>query len=207
MTGYIYKMSWVDCPFYYIGQTINVKARMREHLTKLKRGAHGNKKIQSVYNRYGIPVFQIIEQCSVNALNAAEQKYLTEMKSDSNSCNIYFFASSANGYKWSEEKKRKHSQILKDRVSRGFKPPSLFGKDNPFYGRKHSEESITKMKKIKEGKRMGGENPKAIIVLNCETGIFYDCIKHASETTMYSAMYLVRMLSGDRKNKTSFIYA
>jgi hypothetical protein len=45
------------------------------------------------------------------------------------------------------------------------------------------------------------------LVLNLETGIFYESSLEASKVTNFKPNYFRRMLSGDRKNKTSFIYA
>lgn len=59
-----------------------------------------------------------------------------------------------------------------------------------------------------ENNYMFGKLPhNAKIVLNLETGIYYNSSKEASLTTKYKEKFFSRMLSGDRKNKTSFIYA
>ena len=45
------------------------------------------------------------------------------------------------------------------------------------------------------------------IVLDTQTGIYYDSVKEASNSSIFRYKYLIHMLSGHSKNKTSFIYA
>lgn len=42
-------------------------------------------------------------------------------------------------------------------------------------------------------------------ILNTETGIYYESITKASESSIYSRRHLNKMILGNRKNKTSFI--
>ena len=59
------------------------------------------------------------------------------------------------------------------------------------------------MSKIKSG----GNNPNAKLVLNLETGIFYDSTMDAAiSINMKNPKYLAIMLSGRKRNKTQFIY-
>ena len=74
-----------------------------------------------------------------------------------NKSNNVNFGANIGGHKWSEESKRRDSEARK-------------GKGNPFYGRKHTPESIEKMKGKKdsdetrlkriEGQRKGREREK-----------------------------------------------
>ncbi len=79
------------------------------------------------------------------------------------------------------------------------------GPNNPFYGKTHSEANLSKMRGKSKG--VGGLNNTAKLVINTETGMFYDCIKDAAESILLKPYVLSKMLRGDRKNKTSFIYA
>ena len=45
------------------------------------------------------------------------------------------------------------------------------------------------------------------LVLNVESGIYYESVQSASESCNYTAKTLARKLSGARKNNTPFIYA
>lgn len=57
--------------------------------------------------------------------------------------------------------------------------------------------------KAKIGLRSIGRNSK--LVLNTESGIFYDSIKSAAGSTNISPVYFQQQLNGIRKNKTSFV--
>ena len=98
----------------------------------------------------------------------------------------------------SEEHRKKIGDSQKGREGK-------FGSDNPFYNKKHTKESINKIKNNKPDSS-GGKNPRAIKIINTSTGIIYDCIKEAAEFLNIKQNLLSRYLSGKRKNKTSLIY-
>ncbi len=50
-------------------------------------------------------------------------------------------------------------------------------------------------------------NPLRKLVIDLETGIFYDSIKHAAYSKGITRVLLTRYLTGDRRNRTSFAYA
>jgi len=49
-TGYVYKLSFDNNPICYIGQTVNLKARLNHHLNTLRRNKHNNKAMQKAFN-------------------------------------------------------------------------------------------------------------------------------------------------------------
>lgn len=53
----------------------------------------------------------------------------------------------------------------------------------------------------------GGNNKTARLVLNTQTGIFYDCLKDAVNSSNFSYHSLHRRLIGKVQNNTPFIYA
>lgn len=79
-----------------------------------------------------------------------------------------------------------HSYISREKISKATE-----GVNNPMYGKKHTKEALDKISKL---------------VLNLETGIFYDSAKEACAVTIYKYDYFKMMLRGDRKNKTNFNY-
>ena len=92
------------------------------------------------------------------------------------------------------------------------------GEKNGFYGKKHSQEVIEHLRNINLGRKVSDEvnkkkglprdkNPFAKLVLNTENGIYYGCVKDAEDSLSLPCGFLARRLRGDRKNKTSFIYA
>lgn len=59
MTQGIYSLSWNTIDKLYIGQSIDIERRYRDHLSKLRRGVHA-KKLQQAFDTYGIPQLTIL---------------------------------------------------------------------------------------------------------------------------------------------------
>lgn len=74
-------------------------------------------------------------------------------------------------------------------------------------GKNLSYETKKKISISKLGKRMGAENNKSVLVLNLDTGIFYDTILEASIYHNINRYTLTNMLSGHRKNSTNMVKA
>lgn len=95
-----------------------------------------------------------------------------------------------------------------------------FGDKNPFFNKKHSNESRLKISEKAMGRkatdktrsilskqRSMGLNSSAKIVLNMDTGIFYECGKEAWMTTdKYVYSTFKSKLNGSNKYPTDFIY-
>lgn len=65
----------------YIGQTINIKSRYRNHLNGNKfRNTHTTNWIQSLLNNNLKPIIEIIDTCNIEDLDKIEQKYIKEYK-------------------------------------------------------------------------------------------------------------------------------
>jgi hypothetical protein len=105
----------------------------------------------------------------------------------------------------------KHSKDSIDKMS---------GENNGFFGKKHTDEVKLKMSKLATGRkhsqitrdkmsnnRIGIPNTKIRkIVLDIETGIFYNSCKEASFIYSIKYTYLSGMLNGNFKNKTNLRY-
>ena len=68
----------------YVGSSINLRQRKCAHMTKLARGAHINKHLQSAYNIYGKEnfIFEVIEFIENNKIliRAKEMEYIKKLK-------------------------------------------------------------------------------------------------------------------------------
>ena len=49
----IYKIECIANNKVYIGQSINIKRRLYDHKTRLRKGTHKNKHLQNAWNKYG----------------------------------------------------------------------------------------------------------------------------------------------------------
>jgi len=191
----IYKLSWEESGYFYIGQSIDIQNRFNRHKYLMIHNKNKSGFIQSVYNKYGMPSFKILEECLYDDLNAREQHYLDLHFDDDKCCNLNRNAVSSKGYKYSKE------TIERIKILRAGSQKS--GKENPNYGRKASLES---RKKMSEAQR-GDKSIKARIVLDTESGVFYNCLKDLTDLYNLNHRNMSRYLSGVRKNKTIYIYA
>jgi len=72
----IYKLEFID-KTYYIGQSLNLKSRLKDHYRMLLDGNHHSYKVQNAYIRTGtLPIHSIIQYCEVSELDAIETKYI-----------------------------------------------------------------------------------------------------------------------------------
>lgn len=91
---------------------------------------------------------------------------------------------------------------------------SLINRSNAQKGKKASLESRIKMSKSQKGRKHSQEtivkmrlkNLKIKLVLDLNTGIFYNGTLEASEFNCINRHTLKNMLNGNKKNKTSLIY-
>lgn len=96
----IYKIqSLLEPEKFYIGSSVNVQSRKRQHFSSLKLNKYRNTYMQNYYNKYGKNnfLFLVIEECDKESLIVREQFYLDSLKpvfnskplADSN-CGIVF---------------------------------------------------------------------------------------------------------------------
>lgn len=131
-TGLVYCITNLINEKKYIGQTTKFKNRKNEHLYKLENDIHENKHLQNSYNKYGKDnfVFTIINKnIPVEILDDWELYYIEEI----------YGTYSNKGY----------NMILSHEALRG--------ENNPFYGKKHSDEVLRRI-----SKKISGENSSSV---------------------------------------------
>ena len=72
---------------YYIGCSIDIEKRIKEHQNALIKDAHPNAHLQSTYNKYGQVVFEVLEECSIDKLHEREIFYINQFNSFKNGFN------------------------------------------------------------------------------------------------------------------------
>jgi group I intron endonuclease len=145
----IYKITNTKTGKIYIGSTINLHKRHKQHFIDLEGGYHGNSHLQNSYNKYGKEsfVFEVVEECAgmtMGSLRDREQYYLDSI-SDWSSC--YNVAKIVGFYQplppVTDETRAKMS--------------ARRGELHPLYGRKVSEEF---KQNIREFRRVSGAGIK-----------------------------------------------
>ena len=223
MNSGIYKISWENNPYYYYGQAVNFNRRKSTHLESMRKGKHRNPKMQSIYDKYGDFIFEPILYACCEDLNDLEQKYLDEHFNDVYCCNLCPKSFSSKGRVYSEKALKSIKEAAKNRTK-------LIGEMNPFYGKKHTEETKRKIsesrigkkfpklseakkgtivsketkKKLSEMRKYGGAS-RAKEILDINTGVFYSCAKEVSDLYGYVGSTFLAKMNGNRKNNTQFI--
>ena len=99
------------------GRKGGISIRIAEHRKLLKLGKHWNPHLQAAWNKYGVTRFRflIVERCHPDQCLRREQFWIDKYRSSDNQCgyNICPKAKSVRGMKWSEESKRKLSEVAK----------------------------------------------------------------------------------------------
>lgn len=154
----IYKITNTVNNKVYIGQSVNIKVRWRDHINALNRQDSRCTLLQRAWIKYGEDkfVFEILELCDEDLLDELETKYIN-MYNAQNPTKGYNMESGGNAQKHlSAETKAKignsnrgkcHSEETKRKMSE-----DRVGTQNSMYGKKHSEDSRKKMSEAKKGK-------------------------------------------------------
>lgn len=133
----IYALSFVGVQR-YLGSSIDIHRRYRQHLNLLKRNAHCNPKLQNYYNKYGEPdlvIIEVVERATEKEVQELEQTYL-DVLDFSEVCNL---GEVAGGGYLSDTINDKRKESLKKFFADN--PDAICGENNPFYGRKHTQET------------------------------------------------------------------
>lgn len=91
----IYKITCTVNGKIYIGSSVNIYRRWRDHKNELRRGVHSNSHLQRAWNKYeeSTFIFEVLEVCNPKTLIAREQLYLQELNPyDDRGFNIAFDA-------------------------------------------------------------------------------------------------------------------
>ena len=123
----------------YIGSSVDLEQRRKEHWRALMRGDHDNTHLQRSANKHGVGafVFEVLETCGIDELISREQCYLDESQPE---YNMLPRAHSMLGTRMSE--------AVKEKISR-----ALRGRSSPMKGKRHTEAAKLKMSRSQKGNR------------------------------------------------------
>lgn len=191
------------------------------------RGYNRNKHFTNAINKYGWNNFKhiiIFEELTKEEAELMERFYIAlyDTMNDDKGYNKTEGGSGTIGYQWTDEDRKKRSEIYN-------------GEGNPFYGKKHTQETIDKIKINKKGKKLteetkrkisenhrdvsgknnpmydvcrkGGNNPNAKKVIRLDTYEVFDTITEASESVDGNIQSLSKALNKNKPYKgIKFMY-
>lgn len=73
---------------FYIGYSTNINKRINDHISQLMLNKHSNEKLQSAYNKYGKPIFEVLEYCDSKFLTEKEIYWIEQFDSFNNGFNL-----------------------------------------------------------------------------------------------------------------------
>lgn len=157
----------------YIGSSVDIEKRWKNHLYQLKRNKHHSKHLQNAYNKHGRENFdfRILEHTAIGNMLVREQFHMDDRKSYSPDLGYNICPSAGNrlGVKASDETKKKISERKKARGDwKGNKNPGYgihnFGEDSARWGMTHTAES---RERISENHHdvSGENNPNARLTM------------------------------------------
>jgi len=122
----------------YVGQSVKPNKRLSQHRSQLRGEYHPNHHLQNAFNKYGEEAFEfnVLEYCDDDKLNDNEIWWINYFDSMNQSKGYNLQTGGDSNYSFPDEIKEK----IKSNT------PIKREKDHPMYGRKHSDESIQRMK-------------------------------------------------------------
>lgn len=138
----------------YIGQSINIEVRWKDHINTLNKNRSHSVLLQRAWNKYGQEnfSFEILELCSEDMLDDVEIKYIEFYDACRNGYNI---ESGGNKNKcMSESTKQKLREKAKERLSDPTK--------NPMYDKHHTVETKEKISASNKGRILSAEVKKKL---------------------------------------------
>lgn len=124
----------------YIGKSVNLRKRIKDHINQLRIGKDACTYLQNSWSIHGEENFSIyvIEECGVESISDMEIYYISYYNTKRpNGYNLTDGGDGTNGYNWTNEQRQ-----------------SIVGSGNPFHNKKHTEET----KKIMGDSQRGSKN-------------------------------------------------
>ena len=182
----------------YVGSSINLRKRMKDHFRDLRNNRHANQHLQKAYNKYGLDkfVFEVLEYVEKDVLLKREQYYIDTLNVVNEGYNICPIA--AHTFRvWTPTQKQNRC-----------------GVNNPMYGKHLSEEHKkclseahkgcipwNKGRKMTESERLQVReyNGKSKTVQCVETKIIFFSTREAGRQYHISPSHIAECARGGRK--------
>lgn len=191
----------------YIGSTIQVDIRRRQHFNMLRKGEHHCKPLQNAFNKYGEVNFEFL---TLEELDSQESMISRESELLNSTDNLYNVCLSATDSSGTNNSNYRHGKYMisacikcglpRKTLGKGicascyFSERDISGSKNPFYGKTHSEESKRKQSEDKKG--MKSKSPQCLPVQVDE--IVYDSLGEASRAVGCSVATVYNRCKSDK---------
>lgn len=200
--GVVYKILNIKTGAFYIGSTKNKRKRWNEHKNDLLKNIHHCAYLQRSYNKHGKDcfVYEILANVPEEYLRKLEQWFVDNLKPEYNSAKDVIRP--LLGRKWTELEKKKVSNKHKGNTynlgrKASDETKALMSKTR--LGKKHTEESIKKMKKLRL---------KPILQYNINGGFIREFVSvtSAAEHVNTTRQNISKTLAGHQATSAGFIW-
>jgi group I intron endonuclease len=116
---YIYIIENANTGKFYIGRTNDPAQRKRAHFSELRRGAHGNPRLQNSFNKHGESAFEfkVVDSASADKIQAKEAEWFKAFDEDKTylyNCHFKTIGGEGLARPHTAESKLKISEAIKD---------------------------------------------------------------------------------------------
>jgi group I intron endonuclease len=192
----IYKITNIENGHFYIGSSVNIYNRIKNHFSYLKRGKHANTHLQRSFDIYGLDSFnvEVLEECpqtEQKILLEIEQKYIDMFWDGGNTCyNMSKSSQAPNGFI--------HTETWKKLMSEKFS-----GSNNPMYGKTTSKEVRKKQSEARKRfyEKNGTMNKKPVISIELNNNNFERTFCSVREAAQFYNVFegnIAHILAGKR---------
>ena len=145
----------------YIGQSVNIPNRWRQHKNELNNNTHFNDYLQKSWNKYGENnfCFDVLEYCDINQLDNLEVYYIDLYETLDRDKGYNLTSGGSDNKIYSDETRTKlsnslkgHKVSLESRIKISKNHADVSGDKNGMYGRHHSEEAKQKVSQANKGR-------------------------------------------------------
>ena len=150
----------------YIGQSKDIHKRWTNHKWYLNKNIHDNEYLQRAWNKYGEAnfVFSVVEECSIDKLDEREIYYIGHFNTHKRDCGYNLRGGGGRLADMTPEVKEK-----------------LSGKNNPMYGKRHTEEAREKMSNARKSSYGGKNHPRCRAIYCPELNMVFWGAKEAQD--------------------------
>jgi group I intron endonuclease len=180
----------------YIGLANSIYKRFKQHL----RGESGSPKFENALKKYGINNFEfsILEECLPEFLSDKEEYWIVFYNTTNDNCGY-------NIIQRQDKPRTPHTEKTKLKIKNSLKiafPHGRKAENNPFYNRKHSQETLAVMSEIATGRV--SPNRKPVIAYNETETREFASLSIAAESVNGHREIIWKKIKNNRKYKGYF---
>jgi group I intron endonuclease len=150
----------------YIGQSKDIHKRWTNHKWYLNKNIHDNEYLQNAWNKYGEDyfTFYIVEECSIDKLDEREIYYIGYFNTYKRDCGYNLRGGGGRLADMTPEVREK-----------------LSGKNNPMYGKHHTQDAKDKISNARKDVYCGENHPRCRAIYCPELNMTFWGAKEAQE--------------------------